>query len=613
MLFDGRAPLRKQPTLPIAIPQSLLGLLPACALMSVTFKLNAGGVFVDQTGSVALAGRNPMLVTRNGSALMTAATNALREIARQDLLPTQPQPGVRYLVMLPMDSAHPLYQAAELISGPASDTRRDREPTLADRGYQGARFIAESDGVQAFSIAEAGDRFWFALVRSVRDDEPLLDYAEEASDAPGVALGESSRQRLLQLIVPHIRDSGSQRVTLEVRHYAVGTKIEYRPDSSYVNNELRTHPTSNYAVEVPVAVERWTGTRRSAQEPFAWSTTAAWGTQFSALNTVADIQAVQSAIGTQLAASAAAREQRNAREVEWVRSQRAVMAERERAKPARYAAADLSYLAPNTWDRYTMGRAMRAVYEGFYPDAQRDWVFGRVYFHAVATYGDTCRHLLPVPGSKVQTTFWYDDNPYVPPSRDRIVEEIFIHRDFVPVFESWFDERLDLLPLYPYEIARIIDVIRNPDPSIIGEAMKAGIEVARVKQALQDDMRLFFANPQSCESGAYPQFMENLRRLANGEPTLQAQRVPDTLPRPDDAPATIGDACNKYDRDNGHPRNTRFCACLDQQLTPLFSPVELSTQLENYSALIERASYPPNGDFRATPVREYAAAEACRL
>jgi hypothetical protein len=257
-----------------------------------------------------------------------------------------------------------------------------------------------------------------------------------------------------------------------------------------------------------------------------------------------------------------------------------------------------------------MNRALQRVFDGYYPDARRDWIFGRVYFHAVATYGDSCRDFLP-DGSKVQTTTWYDNHPYARKTPYK-VEKIYIHKDYVPVFEAWFHQRLYLLPLNPDEVNRVLEIAVNPDPSIIGPAMAAGLEVARIKMALRDDMKLLFAEPVQCASGVIKQFMENLRRLADGEPTLQAQRVPDTLPSPDDAPETIVDACNKFDRDNGHPRNTKFCSCLDRQLTPLYTAFELSKQLENYSALIERASYPPNGDFRAVPAREYAAAEACR-
>lgn len=601
LLFDGREPLKNQPILPLKIDSSLLNILPACALLSVTFTERGGAVYVDQSGPIAMTGRNRAAVSRSGSALYQAATQSLREIVRQELLPTRPRPGVRYLVLLPLDGAHPLYRPA------ATTTQRSEQRTLADRGYRDARFVAESDGVQAYWLAEAGDRYWFALVRSVRNDEPLLDYAEASGSAPGVALGERSRQRLQRLIVPYIRDTG-RNVTVEVRHYAAGTKIEYRPDSPYANNELRTHPTAGYEVEIPVAVERWTATRRRANEPLSWSTTGPWGTQFSELNTIGAIQATQHAIGTRMAANAAARERRNAEEIVRVRAQRTRMEERERTKPARYAANGLTYRPASEWAPYTMGRALRAVYEGHYPDARRDWIFGRVYFHAVATYGDACRALLPA-GSAKRTTTWYDDNPYVGKTPFRI-EEIYIHRDYVRVFESWHDARPDLLPLNPDEINAAVDLGRITDPSVIGPAMSAGLEVARVKKALQSDMNKLFELP--CKSSAIVQFMENLRRLADGEPTLQEQRIPDTLPRPDDAPATIVDACNKYDRDNAHPRNTKFCACLDRQLTPLYTPAELSRQLENYSALIERASYPPNGDFRAVPAREYAAADACR-
>lgn len=71
MLFDGREPLTKQPVLPLKIDSSLLSILPACALLSVTFTEHAGAVYVDQSGPIAMTSRNRMAISRSGSAFST--------------------------------------------------------------------------------------------------------------------------------------------------------------------------------------------------------------------------------------------------------------------------------------------------------------------------------------------------------------------------------------------------------------------------------------------------------------------------------------------------------------------------------------------------------------
>src|SRR5690606_2618638 len=105
---------------------------------------------------------------------------------------------------------------------------------------------------------------------------------------------------------------------------------------------------------------------------------------------------------------------------------------------------------------------------------------------------------------------------------------------------------------------------------------------------------------EDCRSGVIVQFMENLRRLGNGSRSLQAERVPETLPRDDDAPTTVAEACARFDRDNGHPHKPSWCSCLDRVLTPRYAASDLSRLLENYSAFIERVSYPPD-DARGVP------------
>jgi hypothetical protein len=602
VLFDGMESLAKSPSRRIAIPAPATPAAPACVVLSVTFTERGGALYVEQSGFVTAAGQG-MTARGRGAALYEAGTVVLREMVQQDLLPTRPRPGVRYLVAIPIAFEHPLYRfgAPPVATSAGAAGGGTGTPTLLEFGYRDARFLQEIDGVQVHLIAERGNRYWFALVRSIRPDEPVLDLAGDPASPGTMVPGERTKQRFHRLIAPHIRETGALRVTVEVRHYAVGTKIIHQPNSRYVHNSVRRHPLVEYPVDVPVAVEVWDGERRSAAGPLAWSS----GTPLPAFNTIAEIRSAQEEAAAQMRARASAQAARNAEEVARVQAARASMMERERIKPARYAEKGLAYQPRGYWSQFAMGLDLSKVHDGYYPDARRDWVFARIYFRAVATYGDRCRALLP-PGSIKQTTTWYHDDDVLGRVKGK-VEEVYVHRDFVRVFEAWHEERTDAPVRNPNEVVPAA-VLANP-----GAAMAAGFEVQRVKNALRDDMQKLFADPAPCQRPSIVQFMENLRRLGDGERTLQAERVPETLAGPGDAPTTIGEACDNYDRANGgRRRGTVWCRCIDRVLTPRYPPAELTKVLENPTALMERISVAPGGDIHDRVPAEYLAADACR-
>lgn len=597
MLYDGRAPLAKAPTRPIAIPADVVAAIPACVLLSVVFAEQGGAWYVQDAGYMTASGPG-MAVRGRGAALAQAGTGILREMLQQQLLPA-PRPGARYLVAIPIARDHPLYAPRDaVVATGAEQGGAARAAPVLGRGYHDARFLGERGGIQAYLIAERGDRYWFALVRPLRPDDAVLDFGAESA-AGRVTLGGQATSRFDEVILPHIRETGAKQVMVEVRHYAAGTSVAYQPGSAYALNEMGTHPLTGSRVEVPVGVERWRGQRQGSTGPFAW---LASETAYSEHNSIAAIQAVQASRGAQVAATDSMKAVRDAAEAARVREARARMDERERRKPALYAAAGLTYRPASYWSSFEMSRTLRMIYDGYYPDARADWVFGRTYFRAVTTYGDKCRALLP-PGSamRIDSRFTRDDLLGWMPGR---VDTIFIHPDYKHVFRGWHEQRPGFPVTTPPE-ASAAGMLNNP-----GAGATAALEVGRVKDALKADVEQLFR--EECTSGVIRQFMENLRRLGNGEPTLQAQRVPETLPRPDDAPTTVGEACMRYDRENGHPRNARWCGCLDRELTPRYRADDLARVLENYSRFIERVSYPPTGGGTRVPPPEYLAANVCR-
>lgn len=596
VLYDGRKALKRPPVRQIRYPFEVTN-GDACVALYVSFTETAGTLYLSNVGFTAAGPGRRM--ARQQVALVEAATQVLREVVQQDLLPDRPTIGRPYIVLVPMWKSHPIFGSA---SAPTTVAASAPDRNLLDRGFRDAKFLGSTDGADVFLLAERQNRYWFAVVRPVTTNEPILEFDGPAGNTGNAQLSASVRTRFERAFLPHVRETQATMVTVEIRHFAVGTRIQYRPDSPFDYNKDSFHPLIGTTVEVPIAVERWQGNRASRIGPYTWTTTGAWGTRPTGYNTIAAIQRVQDSVGARMAAYAAVREARDVKEREAVRQGRLRMAAREAATPAAYAAKGLAYREPSYWNRFQNSRVLRRVFEGHYPDANRDWRFGRLYFRAVTTYGDSCRTLLP-PGSPMRITTRFREDYF---GRERMTgaDTIFIHPDYQRVFKGWFDNRLDVPATNPPEVMPA-EAMRNP-----AEAIRVGLGLTQLKESLKNDFAAFFA--EGCRSPTIRQFMDNLRRLGERERTLQEELVPNTLPSPDDPPTTIGEACLKYDRDNGAPPSTRWCECLDRVVTPRYPASELPRLLENYSALIERLSFPPLGDDRNNLSLEYHAADACR-
>ena len=597
VLYDGRKALKRPPVRQIRYPFEVTN-GDACVALYIKFVETAGTLYLDDVGFTAAAGPG-LGIRRRQAALVQAATQVLREVVQQDLLPDRPAVGKPYIVLVPMWQSHPIFGSA---SAPAPVVALAPTRTLLDRGFRDAKYLGSSDGADVFILAERQNRYWFAVVRGVRTDEPILAFDGPVGNTGNAQLSATIRRRFERSILPHVRETEATMVTVEIRHFATGTHVRYRPDSPFDFNMDSFHPLIGDTVEVPIAVERWQGNRPSRIGPYTWTTTGAWGTRPSAYNTIAAIQRVQDSVGARLAGYAAVREARDVKERDAVRQGRLRVAAREAAKPAAYAAKGLAYREPSFWSRFQAGHLMRRVFEGHYPDANRDWRFGRLYFRAVTVYGDSCRTLLP-PGAPMRITTRFQEDFF---GRERLTgaDTIFIHPNYQRVFKGWFDGRLDVPATNPPEVTPA-GAIRNP-----AEALRVGFVLTQLKETLKNDFATFFG--EGCRSPTVRQLMENLRRLGERERTLQEELVPATLPSPDDPPTTIGEACQKYDRDNGARPSGGWCDCLDRVVTPRYPAAELPRLLENYSALIERLSFPPPGDDRNNLSREYHAADACR-
>ncbi|MCC7133866.1 MAG: hypothetical protein IT352_14510 [Gemmatimonadales bacterium] len=152
------------------------------------------------------------------------------------------------------------------------------------------------------------------------------------------------------------------------------------------------------------------------------------------------------------------------------------------------------------------------------------------------------------------------------------------------MFKAWFDNQFAPPITTPDEL---FPAAAMASPA---EALRMGGELTLVKETLKAHMVEPFR--AGCQAPVLLQFLDNLRRLADEQPTLQAERVPAVLPQPDDPPTTIGEACLRYDRDQGRQASRKVCGCVDRLIGPKIAPATLEKELETYSAFWERLTVP---------------------
>ncbi|MCC6930531.1 MAG: hypothetical protein IT359_16205 [Gemmatimonadaceae bacterium] len=615
MLYNGMAPLARSPATPIQLPVDIPG--NSCILLSVRIGTQGGELFVEDAGFAAISSQAVALQMRRanyGNQVVGSATQVVREALTQGVFPVRAQAGTRYLVAVPIISQHPLYVRSTAPSAVAA-APLGGAATLQERGWPGSTLEKVAGDLAIYRLGERGSNQYFAIVRPIAPDEPVLDYTREKGTMgfDVARYGPREQERFRTHIVPLLRDRGERYRHVTIYHYAKGVTLDRQPDSRFPWNNER-HFLTGQEVEVPAAEEIWDGRRNAAGGPFQWNAGTERGTSATDLNTLASIQKVQQGIADQQKGYAAYRAAMYARESAELEGRRARARTRDAERRRLLAAAGLHYLPPATWDRYALGPEFRAIFDGDWPNAATHWEFGNLYARTIRAYSNRCRRLIPL-GSpyRVTKTIRRDDlgNEWEPAGGDTT----WIPRAFVDPYIWWEKNTPQALPMAPGGLeANSVDglldmlgrLLTNP-----GAAMGQMAILPRFAVAMREDMALLFEG--GCESPQVMQHMENMRRMALRLPTLQAERARVALPALGEWPPSLAGKCEQHEQERGATRPMRaWCTCLDQQFTTRWTLGERWQALEDYNRFFDEvAGFRTAADGKPVWAR-YEPANACR-
>lgn len=599
LLYDGLGTLGAQPALRIQLP--LEASVGACVLLSAALVESDGRYTVQDAGPAAMViPAAPGNLRRDGVMLSRAATQVLREVLAQDVLPQAPRGSGRYLVAIPLWPQHPMYQA------PVVQANADGAwpPTLRERGWPASRLLGSFDGSAVYLLAERGWQVWLAVVRSVTETQPLLDFQESGeTDMYGRSVlryGPETSRRFREQIVPLLRPTGDAVAQIEVWHYGTDVHLVRQPDTNFQWAHERHPLTSDETVEVPMTLERWFGRRSDPTQPFAWMSGDDRNRVEPPLqNNVLAIRNIQETYAKQQALYAAARAERDARE----RAERqaklarraALEVERARTWPTR----GLAYVDPAFWDRFKASGEFRAIFEGFFPNATEEWEFGQIYKRTVLGFSDRCADLIPRDSTVVRTVTTIEWDDYTAP---HVVDQdtSYIHSAFVRPFELWDADSPAAPALYAPGFdsrnpARVVEMLVRvlTDPGSMGEMIRTSFLMARMVGEIREDLGILFE--QGCDSPVLEQFQENMRRLAYSLPTLQQERAPATLSAVGAMPLTLGAACQRYIEEGGYRVGREWCPCLERVFNARSTVGERWTFLDEYTQFFRLVDTAPSG------------------
>lgn len=620
VLYDGVQPLRSAPKLPAAIAENVG---PACVLLTSTLVRRGNEFFVEDAAYITAVGFIQGGGRTRGIQLITkTATQVLREIINQDVLPVAPSKDGRYFVAIPLWRDHPFFQrnaAAERpgadSSAPPAGTASGSVSALRDRGWPEAQLLSGAEGVDIYLLAQREHHVYFAVVRSLSADQPLLDVQETIRGQRKVLdYGPETQRRFRERILPYIRPNANRIMEVEVWHYIKDVHLVRQKDTW----ADKRHPlTGSDSVEVPAAVETWDSLRRASTEPFQWwGESEHFGVRRPNLNTMAEIRAAQEKGAAQAAAQEQYRTARDAKEQAEREARATRLAALEQERASVYPSKNLAYRAPVFWQRYKLAAELRAVFDGDFPEARRQWEFAQIYRTVVRSFSRRCDQLIPQGSPELRVT----QKSYNPTYEtvDTVYDEVIrIRQEWADPYEWWDKNLPHALPLYPAAAGKnSLDPLPRPpgrdenNPLSATMHMLGGVSLlARVQLALRDDMPLLFED--GCMNPVLTQLQENMRRMALGLPTLQAERASQLVSGWRDQPLTVKDACERNVREDGSDVGRNWCTCLEQVVNTRTTVGQRWEYLAEYKRFMRSLYMQPTGGQNDPAWQLYEAAGAC--
>ncbi len=600
LLYDGVSALRQQPTTPVVFAATA-----GCVLLTVQLSKQGGDYVVGRVGSVAVEGpRNNR--ARVVPAMVRAAEQVLRGVINQGVFPIEPDGAGDYAVAIPLWDSHPLYQTWAGATPDVSPDAVSAPQTLADRGWPDSRLLYARAGLAVYHLAERGEFLAVAAVRDIGPDEPILDFQEaEGSFGAVQQYGPETRRRFLEEIVPVLKPSAGRAQSVNVWTYASGDRVP-RPEAASFVFARATHPiTGSDQVEMPISIEEWQGIRRDPSQPLEWRDRNQNGVRGAAHNTIAVIRALYERDAERAATAARVRAERDAREATERNTRLAEQAVFEARKAALYREAGLIYLDPTYWESLEMGAELRAVFEGDFPNAVREWEFGRIYRFVIGNYSARCRAFIPPNSPRVVST---EIETRDGTARITDQDTTYIRREFAEPYRWWDEDSPRALADLPSGLAEV--GVALPGSNVLSDGLQATGQLTRATVALRSDMDVLFG--EGCEAAVLEQFMENMRRLALSAPTLQVEHIPQVLPDPLRPRGTLAGACGRYIDENGFIVDDDWCPCLEDVFRARTTAGERWGYVLDYRLFFRRVDTLPDGGATDPDWAFYEPANACR-
>jgi hypothetical protein len=310
---------------------------------------------------------------------------------------------------------------------------------------------------------------------------------------------------------------------------------------------------------------------------------------------------------------AANRAAQDAKESAELAARRAATARRDAARRSMLIAAGLQHRPPSYWDAYKLGPEFRAIFDGDWSGAATHWEFGNLFARTIRAYSNRCRALIPK-GSpyQVQKTVTRDrfGNVWEPEGGDTT----FIPRAFFAPYAWWESNDPQALVVAPPGLeVRSVEGLMGMLAAMFADPTRVlgdGAVLIAFQTSMREDMALLFAD--GCASPLVKQFMENLRRLALRQPTLQAELAPRSLPAIDGWLPRIGARCEQHERERGAELLRDWCPCLEREFGRQYTLGEQWRALEDYHRFFDEvAGFKLAADGRPVWAR-YTPADACR-
>lgn len=569
LIYSGDENIRRLPSVPIALGSEIPAAVPACVKMRFTVVGEGAGrslselVFLGITGGIA-----------SDAPYVKAATAAIDIAVKEDLFAEIAKEGWDYEVNIPVWAQHSLFsgQPSQVATG-----------DLAELGYYDAKKVSAEDGLRLYRVeSRHKPADVFVAIKKFQPDEPI---------------GKTPIDLLnwfRQYVAPHVQ--GDPQAS-----DATATVFFYDQDVVFPAKEQATTPHAFYppatmdpAVHQPVARAlksfRFQGRRVEMNTAFEW-----W---IPPTNELPDPYQTLAAIQQHAAELA----QISQKQQDYF-SQRHASGEFQRELASKKAAFQAKLDADNAsamkagtifrphsyWLSYRSYPELEWLFHGRTERKEallHSLVFLQFYIRFQAHFAAYCPDLVP----KDSPTIAYKTITQL----NDLSAPIISYSAGVPIRRAYWDKFNQFFA----ETGQAISAQAMGELGSGGSGSSTGLAQAQLIMGLNRDLaRIFKEN--SCESGFMQQLSENMRRIAYGEPTVQADRAMTFQYQQHDTSKhlvkpTLAGAC--YDATLGDidSRTIPLCQCFEERFSTLLSEQEMAAAIADYPAFERKINTTPD-------------------